>query len=258
MSAGRHARPRARAGGLLTVLALVVAVGAVALALSSAEVRALRLGLASLAAFTALLLLVLARDQRVTARALVRTEERVRTLEQRAREEGEDLHRRVIASVTREGELRVAVEILAGEISRLRTALDGFAPTLESLVVPAPVVDLPLLQRVFAEPPTSGRAGRRATARAGHAAATSVRATSAESPREAAPRHADTSGAPAGRREPEPAPAPAAGAATATATWVVREIEVGEPFPQRPPAEVVDLTPRREAGNPWTSVARPA
>ena len=127
------------------------------------------------------------------------------------------------------------------------TALDGFAPTLESLVVPAPVVDLPLLQRVFAEPPTS--AGRRATARAGHAAATSVRATSAESPREAAPRHADTSGAPAGRREPEPAPA---------ATWVVREIEVGEPFPQRAPAEVVDLTPRREAGNPWTSVARPA
>lgn len=253
MSAGRHARPRARAGGLLTALALVVAVGAVALALSSAEVRALRLGLASLAAFTAVLLLVLARDQRVTARALVRTEERVRTLEQRARDEGEDLHRRVIASVTREGELRVAVEILAAEISRLRTALDGFAPTIESLVAPAPVVDIPLLQRVFAEPPAGGRGASRAT-RAVHAATTPVRATSVESAREAAPRHADTSGAPGGRREPEPAPVPSAG----SATWVVREIEVGEAFPQRPPAEVVDLTPRREAGNPWTSVARPA
>jgi hypothetical protein len=244
MSAGRHARPRARAGGLLTVLALVVAVGAVALALSSAEVRALRLGLASLAAFTAVLLLVLARDQRVTARALVRTEDRVRTLEQRARDEGDDLHRRVIASVTREGELRVAVEILATEISRLRTALDGFAPTIESLAVPTPVVDLPLLQRVFAEPVAPSRS-------AGRSGGWSVRATSVETARETAPRHADTSSAPAARREPEPAP-------PAGTTWVVREIEVGEPFPQRAPAEVVDLTPRREASNPWTSVARPA
>lgn len=240
MSHGRHARPRGRGGGLLTALALVVAVGAVALSLSTAEVRALRLGLASLAAFTAVLLLVLARDQRVTSRALVRTEERVRTLEQRGRDEGDDLHRRVIASVAREGELRVAVEVLATEISRLRAALDGFAlPTVESVVHP-PVVDLPLLQRVFAQPPgVSPQTG-----------APAARTTSVEVARESGPRHADTSAAPAPRREPEPD--------VVAASWVIRQLDLGDAL--APSAEVVDLTPRREtvAANPWTSVARPA
>ncbi len=159
MSRGRHSRPRARGGGLATLLALALAGGAVAVGLSTATTATLRLCVIGGAAVGAIGLLLLARLQRVSSRALARTEDRLRVLEQRSRDESEELHRRVIEAVTREGELRNAVDLLSSEIYRLRGALDGLvAPmgaavaTLAERAQPAPATyDLPLVQRTFAE-----------------------------------------------------------------------------------------------------------
>jgi len=160
MSRGRHTRPRARGGGLATLLALALAGGAVAVGLSTATTATLRLCVIGGAAVGAIGLLLIGRLQRVSSRALARTEDRLRVLEQRSRDESEELHRRVIEAVTREGELRNAVDLLSSEIFRLRGALDALvAPmgvavaTLAERAQPAPATyDLPLVQRTFAEP----------------------------------------------------------------------------------------------------------
>jgi hypothetical protein len=163
MSHGRHSRPRARGGGLASLLALALAGGAVAVAVRAPSTTALRLCVIGGAAVGAVGLLLLARLQRTSSRSLARTEERLRVLELRSRDESEDLHRRVIEAVTREGELRYAVDVLSTEIARLRASLDGLAIPVEAaaasmaelVLTPAestPMFDLPLVQRVFAEP----------------------------------------------------------------------------------------------------------
>ncbi len=248
MTQGRHARPTARGGGLDVLLALVVAAGAVAVALVANGTQALRLALVALAAVIVVQLLLAARMQRRTSRSLTWTEERLRTLEERSREEGDELHRRVLTSVSREGELRNAVEILAVEISRLRAVLDHVQLPVDqvtSLAVPA--LDLPLLQQTFAQPPPE---------------------------RTQSGRLAEQSGWP-----PEAGVSAAAAAAAAVskgqgASWLVREILVEGEVEPRPVASVVDLadiearTEDREEQEPeqpakaddgsWHSFARPA
>src|SRR4051794_31317075 len=168
MSRGRHTRPRARGGGLATLLALAVAGGAVAVALIQPSSAPMRWCFVGLSAAAALGLLALARLQRRSSRALSRTEDRLRVLEQRNRDEGDELHRRVLESIAREGELRYAVDVLAAEIGRLRASLEGFAAPVEAAVTwaaaaaerPEPpasaaetapdTVDIGLVQRVLA------------------------------------------------------------------------------------------------------------
>src|SRR5205823_13031925 len=108
MSHGRHSRPRARGGGLATLLALAVAGGAVAVGVLQPGPKVIQWCFVGLSAATALGLLILARTQRRSSRAIARTEDRLRVLEQRNRDEGDELHRRVIESINREGELRYA------------------------------------------------------------------------------------------------------------------------------------------------------
>ena len=79
-------------------------------------------------------LLLLARLQRASTRAQARTEDRLRALEQRSRDESAELHRRVIEAVTREGELHTAVDLLSSEIARLRGALDGLVAPVGAAV----------------------------------------------------------------------------------------------------------------------------
>ena len=170
MSRGRHSRPRAHGGGLATFLALALAGGGVALSVTEPSSTALRLCVAGVAIVGAFGLVLTARLQRSTSRAMARAEERLRVLEQRSRDEGGELHRRVIDAVTREGELRFAVELLSAEIALLRGSLDGLAVPVEALATsvpeqrtdgyPAtatgaaavfpPAVDIPLVQRVLA------------------------------------------------------------------------------------------------------------
>ncbi len=167
MSRGRHSRPRAKSGGLAGLIAIAVAGGAVALAASEPSGRALRLCVVGLAIVSSFQLLMLSRLQRASTRSLARTEDRLRILEQRNRDEGHELHRRVLEGVAREGELRRAVEVLVDEIGRLRTSLEGFVPVLTAefpavsvAAAPAasagpasdvaPAFDIPLIQRVFA------------------------------------------------------------------------------------------------------------
>jgi hypothetical protein len=171
MSRGRHSRPRARGGGLPALLAVALAGGAVAVAAAEPSVRTLRLGLVGLALVGSFQLLLIARGQRVSSRALARTEDRLRTLEQRNRDEGDELHRRVLAGVEREGELRASVEVLVAEIGRLRASLESLVPVttitapLQIVATPSAVpaapaaavaqevptaVDIPLIQRVLA------------------------------------------------------------------------------------------------------------
>jgi hypothetical protein len=169
MSRGRHTHPRAKGGGLSAFLAVAVAGGAVALASTQPNARVLRLCVVGVALISSFQLLILTRTQRFASRALVRTEDRLRALEQRNRDEGDELHRRVLDGVAREGELRRAVEELVDEIGRLRRSLEAFvtvapatvepvAPTVYA-AAPAPAepaaesalaLDIPLIQRVFA------------------------------------------------------------------------------------------------------------
>jgi hypothetical protein len=168
MSRGRHSRPQARGGGLAALLALAFAGAAVAVALTQPSGRNVRFAVVGLAAVSALALLILARTQRSSSRALARIEDRLHTLEQRNRDEGEQLHRRVLEGITREGELFGALQVLAAEISHLRAALEGFALSavdessaagqrsaqtaadlIASMANPT-LIDVPLVQRVFA------------------------------------------------------------------------------------------------------------
>ena len=130
MSRGRHSRPRAKSGGLAGLIAIAVAGGAVALAASEPSGHVLRLCVVGLAIVSSFQMLMLSRLQRSSTRSLARTEDRLRILEQRNRDEGDELHRRVLEGVAREGELRRAVEVLVDEIGRLRTSLEGFVPML--------------------------------------------------------------------------------------------------------------------------------
>ena len=211
MTQGRHARPAARGGGLDVLLAILVGAGAIAVALAANGTSALRLGLVALAVIVVVQLLLAARIQRRTNRSLAWTEERLRTLEHRSREEGDELHRRVLTSVSREGELRNAVEILATEISRLRSVLDHLqlsSDQVASLVVP-PALDLPLLQQSFAQPPPERTVSGRLS----------------------------ETGWP-----PEAGAAAAAAVSTGQgASWLVREILVEGEVEPRPVASVVDL-----------------
>lgn len=170
MSRGRHSRPRARGGGLSAFLAIAIAGGAVVLAGTQPSGRVLRACVVGLAFVGSFQLLAQARTQRMATRGLARTEERLRTLEQRSRDEGDELHRRVLAGVAREGELRRAVEVLVDEIGRLRVSLESLVPAalaaspplaapLAEPAVPATPgvvadgslgVDIPLIQRVLA------------------------------------------------------------------------------------------------------------
>jgi len=288
MSRGRHSRPRARGGGLATLLAIDLAGGAVAVGLNSPSTATLRLCVIGGAAIGAIGLLLVARLQRVSSRSLARTEDRLRVLELRSRDESADLHRRVIEAVTREGELRSAVELLSSEIARLRGALDllvvpvgAAVATIAERTVPAPATyDLPLVQRAFAE----------------HAGAEQVTPEpTAEEPiavapveYEPAPVEQVTVGeltvAPlveTVRAEPpagdlwqppqRPEPVPVAEPAAEARSWVVRELDVSDE--SEPVAaltmRILDLrTPDvpdeddepepASAGRGWTSFARPA
>ena len=80
MSRGRHSRPRARGGGLATLLAIALAGGAVAVGLNSPSTATLRLCVIGGAAIGAIGLLLVARLQRVSSRSLARTEDRLRVL----------------------------------------------------------------------------------------------------------------------------------------------------------------------------------
>jgi hypothetical protein len=143
----------------------------VAVGLHAPSTTTLRLCVIGGAVVGAVGLLLLARLQRVSSRSLARTEERLRVLELRSRDESQDLHRRVIEAVTREGELRFAVDLLSTEIARLRASLEGLAAPVEAAVAsmtertlapyPAladapPTFDLPLVQRAFGEPLPAG------------------------------------------------------------------------------------------------------
>jgi hypothetical protein len=238
-------------------------------------------------------LLVTARLQRASSRAMARAEERLRVLEQRSRDEGGELHRRVIDAVTREGELRYAVELLSAEIARLRGSLDGLAVPVEAVVstvstrtaegpepypaiavstepaaVTAPTVDIPLVQRVLA-----------AQESIAEPAAAQERVVAELAPM--VPPAGDLWLPPA-RPEPVEAPpayaVPASPAAQVTHTevrsWVVRELHVtDEPEPVAAlTMRILDLTTppaadqadeAEEAEEPaivatWSSFARPA
>src|SRR5690242_21814993 len=99
MSRGRHSRPRARGGWLATLLALAVAGGAVAVAVTEPSTTTMRWCFVGLSAAVALGLLIVARTQRRTSRSISRTDDRLRVLEQRNRDEGDELHRRDRKSV---------------------------------------------------------------------------------------------------------------------------------------------------------------
>jgi hypothetical protein len=265
MSRGRHSRPGARGGGLASLLAVALAGGAVAIGFASPSTATLRLCVIGGAVVGAIGLLLLARLQRVSSRAQARTEDRLRSLEVRSRDESAELHRRVIEAVTREGELRTAVDTLTDEIARLRAVLDGLvAPvgaavaTIAERVAQPATYDLPLMQRAFAEADDTE----------------APVLVDAEPP-------AGVLWQPAQRPEAVPAPAVAASAAAALAaqattatgerSWVVREIDVSE---QSEPVaaltmRILDLrTPMRvdededaepaATGAGWTSFARPA
>ena len=264
MSHGRHTRPRARGGGLASLLALALVGGAVAVGLHAPSTTLLRLCVIGGAAVGAVGLLMLARLQRVSSGSLARTEERLRVLELRSRDESEDLHRRVIDAVTREGELRFAVDVLSSEIARLRASLDGLAVPVEAAVATmaeraltpypaaadsAPTFDLPLVQRAFTE--------------------------------SLAPAAAEDVQPPAGElwqppARPEPVPVAAEAASGDVRSWVVRELQLdaeAEPVAAltmrildlRTPAETelsaqpADEEPEPAAvGSTWGSFARPA
>lgn len=270
MSRGRHSRPRARGGGLASLLAIALAGGAVAIGLTSPSTATLRLCVIGGAAVGALGLLLLARLQRASTRAQARTEDRLRALEQRSRDESAELHRRVIEAVTREGELRTAVDLLSSEISRLRGALDGLvepvgaavATIAERSMPTAPTYDLPLVQRAFAQESEPERVLE-----------TPLVAASAASQAEPP---AGELWQPAQRPQAVPVSAPPAApvapaASSDVRSWVVRELDVSDD--SEPVAaltmRILDLrTPSPvdeeddpepvEVGSGWTSFARPA
>jgi len=253
------------------LLALAVAGGAVAVSVTKPGTTTMRWCFVGLSAAVALGLLLFARTQRRTSRALARTEDRVRVLEQRNRDEGDELHRRVLESITREGELRFAVDVLSMEIARLRASLEGFVPAaLAAPGTPEPAavadtLDLPLVQRVLAAQEASApEPAAEPVSTWAAAAATPATPTAPVPP--AAPADAAPA-APAGPVPPAPAGQPVE---TVTRSWVVRELQLDEEPGVALTMRILDLTtPPAEQAQPagsgegeeqgaWPSFARPA
>jgi hypothetical protein len=298
MSRGRHSKPHAKGGGLATLIALAVAGGAVALAGAEPTSRVLRYSVVGLAVLSSFQLLMMARTQRTSSRAMARTEDRLRTLEQRNRDEGDELHRRVLAGVAREGELRRSVETLVDEISRLRTSLEFLVP-VPVAAVPEPVVAAPVVVEPVAEPAAQPpllvdlplvdlplaaavdfpvAAPGAAPAEYAAAAAFVVAAPAAPvedtpwaasiAPASPVPAAGDLWRAPS-RPEYVPAPPPAE---TPVTSWVVREIQLGDEPGAALTMRILDLTTpppplaadestsnlEDEPMGSWTRFARPA
>jgi len=273
MSRGRHSKPHSQGGGLATFLALALAGGAVALAGTQPDSRVLRYCVVGLAVLGSFQLAMMARTQRASSRAMARTEDRLRILEQRNRDEGDELHRRVLAGVAREGELRRSVESLVEEISRLRAYLVTLLPALPAAQVPAvaavaatvaadapseaaTTVDIPLIQRVLAadqyeqdrqgQPDGAAEAAPLLSQVLVPAAAFEVVVPAA--PVEDGPWPAPVSparpAAAAGdlwRAPSRPEPTPVAPAAAGT-SWVVREIQLGDDQGAAVSMRILDLT----------------
>jgi hypothetical protein len=274
MTRGRHSRPRARGGILATLLALVIAAGAVVVAVTKPAVQTMQWFVVGLASVTALGLLLLARNQRASSRVLARTEDRLHALELRSRDEGEELHRRVLESIAREGELRLALDILTSEISLLRGSLEGIVapvgaavasaiadrlPEVHPAVDGAGTFDLPLVQRVLAAQDAARPVAPPVAQPAAQPAAQAQEATAQP---------------PAGALwRPPPRPEPVS-TDTAVRGWVVREIQVDDvPGTSSLTMRILDLTTpdapeAPEAADPeadpapassgWESFARPA
>jgi hypothetical protein len=271
---------------------VALAGGAVAVAAAAPSARTLRLGLVGLALVGSFQLLLLARSQRTNSRAVARTEDRLRTLEQRNRDEGDELHRRVLAGVAREGELRRSVEVLVDEIARLRLSLESLIPvttmvaplqtvTAQAVAAvpaePAAGVDIPLIQRVLAAQeevavpvPVPQPVDEAEPAPEPYWPAVAVAAV-------AVPPAEDTWRAPA---RPEYVPAPTTAepvdlpVEVPVTSWIVRELQLEEPGAAvsmrilditTPPAETA-ATGGAEAGpdadyeptSTWSAFARPA
>jgi len=298
MSRGRHSKPHSQGGGLATFLALALAGGAVALAGTQPDSRVLRYCVVGLAVLGSFQLAMMARTQRASSRAMARTEDRLRILEQRNRDEGDELHRRVLAGVAREGELRRSVESLVEEISRLRASLVTLLPALPAAPAAAATatvaadtpsetattVDIPLIQRVLAaDQYDSDLLGRQNGAGQAAPLPPQVLAPAAAfevvtpaapvedspwpapvAPAQPAPAAGDLWRAPS-RPEPTPVAPPTAGT-----SWVVREIQLGEEQGAAVSMRILDLTsppvPAPEEQVPgdddpvstWTRFARPA
>lgn len=233
----------------------------------------------------ALGLLLMSRLQRVSSRALARTEERLRILELRSRDEGDDLHRRVIEAVTREGELRFAVDVLSMEIARLRSSLDGLvvpvvATLAELSAAPAEsasTYDLPLVQAAFAAPVAPMTAPAPAPVQAPAAAVAEPEPYYVAEPRATElyavtePLAVDLWQPP---MRPEPVPVSAEAAPDQVRSWVVRELHLdaeAEPVAAltmrildlRTPAEESEQAATEEPEQPesvstWAAFARPA
>jgi hypothetical protein len=274
MSRGRHSKPHAKGGGLATLIALAVAGGAVALAGAEPTSRVLRYSVVGLAVLSSFQLLMMARTQRTSSRAMARTEDRLRTLEQRNRDEGDELHRRVLAGVAREGELRRSVETLVDEISRLRTSLEFLVPAAAPVAVPAEVapqpvvvatpepvaepvaappllVDLPLVDLPmavsddydFGQPAPVAAPAEYAAAAAYLVAAPAAPVedtpwAASIAPASPVPAAGDLWRAPS-RPEYVPAPPPAE---TPVTSWVVREIQLGDAPGAALTMRILDLT----------------
>jgi len=272
MSHGVHARPNPRGGGLTALLAVLIGGAGFAYALSPGGVRSVRLGVLGLAALMVLQLLVISGQQRTLTRSLARTQERLRVLELRHRNEGEELHQRVLDGIKREGTLLDAVTGLSGEIARLRFLLESAA-----LGAPPVAAVAPVLVSVAAEVP--------AAMPVPVAAQVPIVAPSV-APIVAPIEGAEPVRAPAAAMPEGPGPAPAEAAAAAEAaedgqptrpypptvpvtTWVVRDIQVeGEPG-VAVSMRILDLTDPGPESEPepaewptpaaaWGQYARPA
>jgi hypothetical protein len=290
MSHGRHSKPHSQGGGVATFLALAVAGGAVALAGTQPDSRVLRYCVVGLAVVGSFQLALMARNQRASSRAMARTEDRLRTLEQRNRDEGDELHRRVLAGVAREGELRRSVESLVEEIALLRASLAASVPVpvpvspaaeVQAAAQAAPAdaattVDIPLIQRVLAAQQESPAASPEPDRVAPLAPAAAFGVTPA-APVEDAPWPV-----PIAPARPAPAPgelwrAPSRPEQVAAApvdspgtSWVVREIQLGQDQGAALSMRILDLTtpapsesdePAPGEDDPvstWTRFARPA
>lgn len=124
MSRGLHSRPNPHGGGLTALLAVLIAGAAFVFALSPGGIRSVRLAVFVLALLLALQLVAVSSQQRTLARSLARSQERLRNLEQRTRSDAEELHRRVLDGIHREGQLLAAMGGLSAEIGLLRAALE--------------------------------------------------------------------------------------------------------------------------------------
>jgi hypothetical protein len=256
------------------LLALVFAGGAVAAAVIQPTGRNLRLALVGFAVASAMSLLILSRTQRSSSRSVARIEDRLHALEQRNRDEGDQLHRRVLEGMAREGQLFGALEVLAAEISRLRAALESLAQAgpdalpafgrhsahtaadLAAAMAAAPtVIDVPLVplvQRIFAvqeeapaRPPADVPSATPAAAQSASAYADAAGTGSLGSVAQHTPAHAAADEAIASATSTTTA-APDAAAAVAAGSEVWGAPAVADPDGMRPSEPLVSSWVVRE------------